>query len=287
MLRQAIRATDVVVLVVSSHTRTSHIVKEHLRIAALYQRRLVPVWVEGEDLAELLPETAEKIASIDVIDAREPHYKLALDELVACLQQETDVSSPQEPSVGKEACEPRNPYKGLRAFTEGDTTDFFGRERLVGELVDGVKERLRSEQPGLSPARLLAVIGPSGSGKSSVVMAGLLPHLKQCALPGSEEWIYLNSMVPGAHPLEALALTLAPHLPDRSLKSIREDLEDDSARGLHLLATHIVQGSEKKVVLFMKEIYDTSLRMYTDERGMPRPGKNKQSCDSGAYESQR
>ena len=43
-LRQAIRAVDVVVLVLSSHTRTSRIIREHLRIAALYQRQLVYVW---------------------------------------------------------------------------------------------------------------------------------------------------------------------------------------------------------------------------------------------------
>ena len=71
----------------------------------------------------------------------------------------------------------------------------------------------------------------------------------------------------GAHPLEALALRLAPHLPDRSLKSIREDLEDDSARGLHLLATHIVQGSEKKVVLFIDQFEEAfNLTTSEDER---------------------
>src|SRR5262249_25582781 len=94
VLRQAIRAVDVVVLVVPSQTRASHIVKEHLRIAALYQRRLVHVWAEGEDLSSLLPEMGGKNASTDVIDARETRYKLALDELVACLEEEMDGASP-------------------------------------------------------------------------------------------------------------------------------------------------------------------------------------------------
>ena len=67
--------------------------------------------------------------------------------------------------------------------------------------------------------------------------------------------------------MEALALTLAPHLPDRSLKSIREDLEDDSARGLHLLATHLVKGSEKKVVLFIDQFEEVfNLTTSEDER---------------------
>jgi serine/threonine protein kinase len=252
-LRQAIRAVDVVVLVVSSHTRSSHIVREHLRIVATYQRQLIYIWAEGEDLAKLLPEVGEKTPSIDVIDARETRYKLALDELVACLEEETGVSAPLEPLPVENAHEPRNPYKGLRAFTEDDTADFFGREALIGELVDGVKEVLKSEQSDASTARLLAVVGPSGSGKSSVVMAGLFPRLQQGALAGSEEWVYLKPMVPGVSPLERLALTLAPHLPDRSLRNILEDLEDDSARGLHWLSTHLVQGSEKKVVLFIDQ----------------------------------
>ena len=265
--RKAIRAVDVIVLVVSSHTRSSPIIKEHLRIAALYQRRLVYVWAAGEDLTELLPEMGERTLSIEVIDAREPRYRLALDELVACLQEETGSSSPQVSLPVELLGEPRNPYKGLRAFTEDDTTDFFGRERLIGELVDGVEERLRSEKSGASPARLLAVIGPSGSGKSSVVMAGLLPRLKLCALPGSGEWIYLESMVPGAHPLEMLALTLAPHFPERSLKSIHEDLEDGSARGLHRLSTHLVKGSEKTVVLFIDQFEEVfNLTTLEDER---------------------
>ena len=57
-----------------------------------------------------------------------------------------------------------NPYKGLRAFEEGDAVDFFGREELVEELVKRVKQ-----------TRFLAVVGPSGSGKSSVVRAGSDP----------------------------------------------------------------------------------------------------------------
>src|SRR5262249_31146472 len=142
LLRQAIRAVDVIVLVLSSHTRASHIVREHLRIAALYQRRLVYVWVEGEDLANLLPEAEEKIAAIDVIDGRGTRYKLTLDELVACLEEETGTSSPGESSV-ETVDEPRNPYKGLRAFTGDDSADFFGREALIGELVSAVRERLR------------------------------------------------------------------------------------------------------------------------------------------------
>src|SRR5439155_18009887 len=57
-----------------------------------------------------------------------------------------------------------NPYKGLHAFGEADQEDFYGRESLVSELAADVAEH-----------RLVAVVGPSGIGKSSVVRAGLIP----------------------------------------------------------------------------------------------------------------
>src|SRR6266545_2109007 len=85
-----------------------------------------------------------------------------------------------------------SPYKGLAPFEQEDAALFFGRERLVGELA------ARTVGAGL-----LAVVGASGSGKSSVIAAGLLPSLRAGLLPGSERW---RSAVirPGAHPLEEL-----------------------------------------------------------------------------------
>lgn len=93
------------------------------------------------------------------------------------------------PELPDEAC----PYLGLSAFVEKDTLRFFGRKRLIEELV----ERLR-ESP------LLVLVGSSGSGKSSVVRAGLIPILKAGAITGSERWIYLEPIVPGPAPLDTL-----------------------------------------------------------------------------------
>ena len=90
----------------------------------------------------------------------------------------------------------RNPYKGLRAFTENDAGDFFGREVLTEHLV----ERLER-------TRFLGVVGPSGSGKSSVVRAGLVPRIREGALTGSERWSVIE-MFPGAYPLEELEAAL-------------------------------------------------------------------------------
>ncbi len=134
---------------------------------------------------------------------------------------------------------PRNPYKGLRPFTQHDAADFFGREAVVEKVAELVNS-LVTDQPARSSTRLLTILGPSGAGKSSLVMAGLLPQLQRGMLPGSETWLCLDPMVPGKHPLESLVLTLAAQLPDRSFSSIREDLEDESARGLHQLCTHLL-----------------------------------------------
>ncbi|HSM45696.1 MAG TPA: protein kinase, partial [Acidimicrobiia bacterium] len=87
----------------------------------------------------------------------------------------------------------RNPYKGLRAFEEGDAPDFHGRGELVATLVAAVSER-----------RFVTVVGPSGSGKSSVVKAGLLPELSNGAVDGSDRWFRV-AFTPGPDPLVSLA----------------------------------------------------------------------------------
>jgi serine/threonine protein kinase len=250
-VRQLIRAVDVVLVVLSPAARSSRSIKEHLRIAGLYQRRLLFVWAAGEELAAALPGEWSKTSEIDLIDARETRYEQALEEMVVAFH--PDELPPRESELPESTFEPRNPYKGLHAFTQDDTADFFGREALTQELVEQLKRLLVQEHSEHQPARLLTVIGPSGSGKSSVVMAGLLPRLRQGAVAGSEQWVYLRPMVPGTHALEALALTFTSWLPERSVKSIREDLEDESARGLHRLSAQLVQRTEQQVVLFIDQ----------------------------------
>ncbi len=266
-VRQAIRAAQAVVLVVSSQTRSSRTVKEHLRLANLYQRRLILVWV-GDD--EHAPATPPGWRETVWVDARGSHDAAALDAIEANLSQHRSISallgSPGT-AVQEEAREPRNPYKGLRAFTAHDAGDFFGRERLVDELVKDIAGIVAPEHPGGDGGRLLTIIGPSGSGKSSVVMAGLLPRLQHGALPGSETWVFLLPMVPGKHPIEALGLTLAPHFPDRSFTSIREDLEDDATRGLHVLAMQLAKQLGSKVVLLVDQFEELFTQTeFEDER---------------------
>ncbi len=82
------------------------------------------------------------------------------------------------------------PYKGLAYYTEADADLFFGREHLCEKLL----LRLRTTQ-------FLTVVGASGSGKSSLLRAGVIPKLR------AEGWL-IHLLTPTAHPLERLAQTL-------------------------------------------------------------------------------
>ena len=84
------------------------------------------------------------------------------------------------------------PFKGLAAFGFDDAEYFCGRERMIAELV--------ARTVG---APLLALVGSSGSGKSSLLRAGLLPALAAGVLPASEGWARIL-MRPGRHPMSAL-----------------------------------------------------------------------------------
>jgi WD40 repeat protein len=92
------------------------------------------------------------------------------------------------------------PYVGLRPFQADDAGRFFGRERLVGELIDRVTRQ-----------RFVGVFGASGAGKSSLLRAGLVPRIQEEGLKG-EPWQTVV-MTPGAHPLEELRARLSDVTP--------------------------------------------------------------------------
>ena len=109
-------------------------------------------------------------------------------ELQSARERADLVAEDRDAAAGPVVC----PYKGLASFDTEDAEYFFGREQLVAELV-----------ARLVGAPLLAVVGPSGSGKSSVVRAGLLPALAGGVLPGSDQWAQ-GVMRPGERPLREL-----------------------------------------------------------------------------------
>ncbi len=120
-----------------------------------------------------------------------------------------------------------NPYRGLRAFGEDDAGRFYGRERLIERLIT----RLGYSGP---QGRFVALVGPSGSGKSSVVRAGVVPALRCAAVAGSDRW-FIVTMTPGRRPFEALedALrSIAVHPPVDLLEQLTTDGISRAVRSL-------------------------------------------------------
>src|SRR4051794_10627022 len=128
-----------------------------------------------------------------------------------------------------------SPYKGLQAFGETDAEDFYGRESLVAELVTALGDH-----------RLVAVVGPSGIGKSSVVKAGLVPALRSGALPGSDRWV-ISDMFPGSYPFEELSAALLRVAVERP-----DDLVEELARdelGMRRVAKRILPPESELVLV--------------------------------------
>ncbi|MEV5675171.1 AAA family ATPase [Streptomyces sp. NPDC052179] len=91
----------------------------------------------------------------------------------------------------------RVPYPGLDAFDEDEAAAFFGRETQAAELTHRL--HMSSQRPG---DRYLVLVGASGSGKSSLVRAGVMPRLR------GRRWTVLPAFAPGPNPLAALAASI-------------------------------------------------------------------------------
>jgi len=145
------------------------------------------------------------------------------------------------------------PYKGLARFETADAEFYFGREQLVAEAVGR-----------LVGGRFLAFIGASGSGKSSLMRAGLLHAIGSGALPGSDSWA-LSMLRPGEHPLESLTAALtASEVPARTVLAVDQFEEaftsgaDDAERTAFfdaLTAAALVPDGAVTVVLAMRADY--------------------------------
>jgi hypothetical protein len=128
---------------------------------------------------------------------------------------------PLGPAVPIEVATDVCPYRGLEAFEEEHADFFFGREADVQRLLEKLKG-----------TRFLAVLGASGSGKSSLVRAGLIPALRRAA-PAQEEHWEITILRPGARPLEALAANVLHLGASGAMQETLDALASDP-RTLHL-----------------------------------------------------
>lgn len=156
-----------------------------------------------------------------------------------------------EPTVRLVVPSIENPYKGLRPFEEADADDFFGRDELVQRLLGRVAEN-----------RFLAVIGPSGSGKSSAVKAGLLPAIRQGDIPGSNRW-YLTEMVPGNNPFQELESALLSVAVGGHSNLQYRLLEDDS--GLLNTVESILPSANAELVLVIDQFEEVFTQVPQEE----------------------
>jgi WD40 repeat protein len=148
------------------------------------------------------------------------------------------------------------PYRGLQIFDEEHSEFFFGRDGDIQRLVEKLKT-----------TRFLAVIGSSGSGKSSVVRAGLIPALHRGILPESETWKILV-LKPGSQPLDALAMNLARLGAQKSMGKLVDEMRDDS-REFHLNAARVLaeRPSSERVVWVIDQFEEVFTLCPDKERG--------------------
>jgi hypothetical protein len=242
-IRREIRKSLAVLYLASPDSRSSPNVFHEIGLAKMYGRSILPLWIAGARWADV---AIFGFYPVEYIDLCSEHYTDGLALLVKHVNKSpresfelvhSPAAKPEELSMfekirewfsrlfqrdtteGEYAPLPpvsrlRNPYKGLYAFEYDDARDFFGREHLVGEMVQEIKHIFNEERHNSQASRCMLVVGASGAGKSSVVMAGLLPTLQQHPdLPEVMRWLFLEPISPGVHPVYRLTYALkSPYL---------------------------------------------------------------------------
>ncbi|MBK7673653.1 MAG: SUMF1/EgtB/PvdO family nonheme iron enzyme [Candidatus Accumulibacter sp.] len=209
---------------------------------------------------------------------------LHLKSEIHTLLQERPAAATRSPSSPPSAATPAaplwpgSPFPGLRAFTPADAPIFCGRGRetdqLVRRLADG--------------GRFIAVVGASGSGKSSLVAAGLLPQLAANAIEGSKGWL-LPQVVPagaadrwqwsglrftpgelGDDPFVALAARLAPLLPEEITpgKLARQLARDPASFALAAASLLATRPGWAEILVFIDQ-FEELLTVVAEDRREP------------------
>ncbi len=148
-------------------------------------------------------------------------------------------------TTSEKPAEGEPPYMGLRYFDTQDADLFYGRGALTRELLARVQKE-----------SFLAIVGASGSGKSSVARAGLIP-----AWTKENERGTVHVITPTAHPLESLAASLTRE--SESITATLDDLQRD-ARGLRLRVRKILSDSSKSNMLLVVDQFEETFTLCKD-----------------------
>lgn len=165
-------------------------------------------------------ENGRRLPGVEVVEQYEDRFQLARGVLGAQRERaraerlDSPLDATVEANLGDIGC----PYVGLRAFESADAALFFGRERQVGEVLARLTE-----------ARFVAVVGASGSGKSSFVRAGLIAAVGAAPIKGGAS-PRVVLMTPGETPCDALAAALGARSPPAGVDQDLLDRPDRSPR---------------------------------------------------------
>ena len=216
-----LRRTDAVIFLATKAAVTSQWCFSEVSLARALGRPVIPLRLEREVRLPLLGNTQW----VDFSDT-----EAGFDRLLAGLR-----AAGLDPTRAYPWDPRRSPYPGLIPFATEDAAVFFGRERETARLVELLQPTLQH-----GPGRFVAVVGPSGSGKSSLVCGGLLPRLSR----STTQWVPLPPLLPGPTPTRNLAAGLARAFAERSHPRSVEELAaalEEGPAGLRQLAGELAE----------------------------------------------
>lgn len=217
--------------------RRMGITQMELSIAVGYSNTQISRLEQNERLPDIPTIEARFVSALGLED--EPKAVARLLDLAANVRRE------DAPATGL------SPYKGLNYFDESDSDLFVGREVLTAKLTERVLALTSSELP--HETRFLAVVGASGSGKSSLVRAGLVAALRWNK--ASTDW-HTHVLTPTAHPLESLAGTLTYESNSvTATATLMDDLARDE-RSLQIFAKRILGSRNGSRLLLVVDQFE-------------------------------
>jgi WD40 repeat protein/energy-coupling factor transporter ATP-binding protein EcfA2 len=222
-LYSQLRRTDAVIFLASPASVASRWCFAELCLARSLGKPVFPLRLHGEVMLDLLSD----VQWIDWQDEASALARLLGGLRLAGLD-----------PADSFAWDPRRaPYPGLQAFMAEDAGVFFGRDHEIDRLEELFQPTLQR-----GAGRFVAIVGPSGSGKSSLLHAGLLPRLQR----QPERWIVLPPLVPGRQPMRNLARALAETFASAGDARPLDELEASLRRGAPTLVELAMQLTARR-----------------------------------------
>jgi WD40 repeat protein len=196
-----------------------------VKIAPIFLRYFLEEYTRGESLYQAVQFARQELQEL------ETDYPYA-SWLPIIVQNQGEIPPRWVELGGVSTCQP---YRSLNTFQEEDAPFFFGREIFTGKLFTAIKTQ-----------SFLAIVGASGSGKSSVVYAGLIPFLK-----ASNQYTIINFR-PKNSPFTNLAEAILPFFSEQNLDQLVHILKDENL-GISQLAQDLIQTQQKHLLLIVDQ----------------------------------